>query len=179
MTSFLDHGRAIRLALVAAVIAVAACAGDSEPPSPSLQDSGSRVELATDAELRSRIDEIRLYNAVDEPMRAVFRDQAAWEAFWSRASGARQPAAPAPAVDFSRHMVVVVALGTRPSGGYWVEVEGVYQSAEGLRVEALASAPGEYCGTTQAVTHPLDAVLVARGAGQVTFRVSQVVRDCR
>ena len=173
------YRRSILLPCIVAALAVTGCAGDSSEPTRSLLDQGRRLELATDDSFRARIDEIRSSSAVDEPMRVVFRDRASWEAFWAYATRTRQPVAPAPAVDFARHMVAVVALGARPTGGHWVEVEGAYEAAEGLRLDALASSPGEHCVTTQALTHPLDAVLVPRRDEPVTFRVMQVVRDCR
>lgn len=51
----------------------------------------------------------------------VVRDQAQWSSLWAEHSAGA--ARPAPAVDFSREMVVAVFLGERPSGGTRVELE--------------------------------------------------------
>lgn len=169
--------RAIRVAIAALVLVAAAC-GDSREPTDA-PAAERRLDLASDAAFRARIDEVRLSNAIDAPARALFEDRESWETFWARATARMQPASAAPAVDFTRHMVAVVALGARPSGGHRVDVDGVFETADGLRIEAIASSPGERCVTTGAFTQPLDAVLVERGTGRVTFRVLDIVRDCR
>ena len=108
------------------------------------------------------------YSGLAEPRRMVIRDAAAWGAFWAEATGPH--AAPAaPDVDFTRGMVLVAAMGTRPTGGYGISIESAYRGRGGLlvAVKHVSPAPGRMA--TQALTAPLDVVRVAQTDDQVTF----------
>ncbi|MCB1094290.1 MAG: protease complex subunit PrcB family protein [Verrucomicrobiae bacterium] len=54
--------------------------------------------------------------APEEPMTTVIRSESAWGRFLDRVAGQRDPALPAPPVDFSRQMVIGVFLGRTPLG---------------------------------------------------------------
>lgn len=54
----------------------------------------------------------------------VVRDDAAWQSLWSENGGTGS----APAVDFSRDMVVALWLGARPTSGYAVRIDAVQES---------------------------------------------------
>lgn len=165
-------------ALVLSAALLAACSGDAPDPTRSTElDGARRLELVSDSLFDTRIAAIRTWSAIARAERHVIRDDAAWQAFWRRA--VRGTALPAPVVDFSRHAVVVVAMGERPTGGYWVDIERVVVGERALRVEALASSPGRECVVTMAFTAPLDAVLVERTRLPASFDVRDVVRDCR
>lgn len=113
----------------------------------------------------------------EEPTQLVVRDRAAWEAAWSRLHGG-QPAAPAPAVDFARDVVVVVAMGTRGSGGHAVRTDGVSASGDAAVVRVALVSPGPSCMTTQAITTPAEAVRVRRPAGDVRIETRAVTTPC-
>src|SRR5947209_5216395 len=59
---------------------------------------------------------------VEKPLRQVARTPAEWNALWARHLGATAGGKPAPKLDFTREMGAAVFLGTRPSGGYSVEI---------------------------------------------------------
>ena len=165
------------LALAAALL-LSACSSDASDPTRSTElGSEQRLEVVSDSAFDARVAAIRSHSAISRAERHVIRDEAAWRTFWRRAVWGGT--APLPEVDFSRHAVVVVAMGARPTGGYWVDIERVLVGARALRVEALASSPGRECIVTMATTAPLDAVLVERTGLPATFDVRDVVRDCR
>ena len=60
---------------------------------------------------------------IDQPRQVTARTDAEWTALWREHS----PGRPAPAVDFSREMVLGVFLGSRPTPGYGVEIAGTRQ----------------------------------------------------
>ncbi len=64
----------------------------------------------------------------------------------------RQPAGPS--VDFSRESVVGIFLGTKPTGGYSLEVTSVEALSDGLRVNVSIRNPAAGSITTQALTSP-------------------------
>ncbi|MGV7643070.1 protease complex subunit PrcB family protein, partial [Mycobacterium kansasii] len=62
-----------------------------------------------------------MMSGVSRPEQVVARTEPEWRALWERHAPGRTP----PAVDFSKNMVVAVFLGSRPSGGYQVQITGV------------------------------------------------------
>ena len=66
------------------------------------------------------------------------------------------------AVDFTRDMVVAVAAGQRPTGGYEIAVDRVRQAKGELTVEVVETAPGPNCVTTASLTQPVDVVVIPR-----------------
>jgi hypothetical protein len=113
-----------------------------------------------------------------EPGLRVLRDAAAWEAAW-RELQAGLAAGPAPAVDFARDMVVVVAAGERPSGGHNLRVEGTSTAADGaLVVHVTTTEPGEGCMSAAVITSPVDVVRVPRTAGPVRAATRTVRQPC-
>jgi hypothetical protein len=133
----------------------------SAAPAPSSQPATMRP-LAESAHLFTSQD-----SQTDEPGVRVLRDRAAWEAAW-RQLQAGLAAGPAPAVDFAREMVVVVAAGQKSSGGHAVRVDGTSTAPDGaLVLHVTATAPGEGCMSTMALTSPVDVVRVPRAPGAV------------
>lgn len=84
-----------------------------------------------------------------------------------------------PDIDFSQEMVVVVALGERPTGGYSIFVESASESASGVAVRIRSVSPGSSCATTQALTQPVDIGRLPRRDGPVSFAEQTVVEECR
>lgn len=115
---------------------------------------------------------VRLYaakhSAYEMAEETVVRDRAAWEATWRQLHNGLA-ADPPPAVDFTRDMVVLVAVGQRPTGGTSVRVDGVAAAPGGAVVRYTVTEPGEGCMSTQVLTAPVEVVRVARVAGAVRF----------
>jgi hypothetical protein len=99
-------------------------------------------------------------SGIHERRREVVRDEAVWARVWAEIHG---PAAPArPAVDFSRHMLIVVASGTRRSGGHAIRVRAVAASGDRLAVTVVESCPPRGAMVTMALTQPVEVVRVPR-----------------
>jgi len=113
-----------------------------------------------------------------DPVELVVRSPTEWQAAW-RSLGAARPGERAPAVDFRRDMVLVVATGTRPTGGWSIAVERVVRTGGALRVDLVESSPGPTCLVMQMLTHPAAVVAVPRAEGPVTFSRRTEVRVCR
>lgn len=114
----------------------------------------------------------------NERQRALITDDAAWTRFW--ASLAPDPAAngAAPAVDFSKSMVIAAAMPVRPSGGYQLQIEKVTEYADRIEAEVVERSPGASCFTTGAITRPFDVVQVPRRDKPVRFVERSVVASC-
>ncbi|HEV7595217.1 MAG TPA: protease complex subunit PrcB family protein [Gemmatimonadaceae bacterium] len=116
----------------------------------------------------------------DKPARIVVRDAAAWRALWSQIYVGRAPVPAPPAIDFSREMVVVVALGSRSTGGYGILlVDASEEAAGGAAITVRSSSPGSSCGVTLAFTQPVDVARLPLRQGSVRFVERSEVFDCK
>jgi hypothetical protein len=144
----------------------------AEPARPAEQgyapyDNGSGLELR-------RIGQWSR-TGIGEARRLVIRDANAWAEFWSELGVGDRPA-----VDFSRNLVVAVAAGQRPSGGYEIAVQEVTPRDGELVVEVVETTPGPNCITTSSLTQPVDVVVVPSvGARSWSFLEHKEVRGCR
>ncbi len=122
-----------------------------------------------------RIDELSTAQTqFRSPMFDVVRSDADWTSTWQDA-GLSPPARRA---DFTRSIIVVAAVGPRPSGGYTVEITEVRASDDGLQVVVRVTSPGPECRTPDEPTSPADAVIVDRLDSDVEFSISEVVHRC-
>jgi hypothetical protein len=104
-------------------------------------------------------------SGVAEARQVIVRDRMAWEALWK----AHAPAQAPPVVDFSTRDVAAVFLGTRPTGGYSVDIVGTRLDGQTLVVEYVERRPGSSDILAQVITTPFHIVSVAKHAGAVRF----------
>lgn len=121
-----------------------------------------------------------LNSAIWDSLRVMIRDAEAWSKVWERIHHSPvSPSPPLPEIDFSREMVVVVALGQRPTGGYGIIVDRAYERDDRLEVTVRSQTPGKNCFLTQAVTEPVDIVRLPKTERSVVFRETEVVHECK
>jgi protease stability complex PrcB-like protein len=118
------------------------------------------------------------YSGLADSALLVVRDSSAWQQLWQRVNRPFIPAPPAPAVDFQQEMIVVAALGTRPSAGHDVVIEGAEQDSAGIEIVVRRSEPAPGCPVAAAVTQPVDFARVRADRRAVRFRERQVVVPC-
>jgi PrcB C-terminal len=104
-------------------------------------------------------------SGIDEPRTVVVRSADEWSRLW-RAHAADKPA---PAVDFTKEMVVGVFTGSRPTAGYSVQIVGTREQSEGLLVDYREGSPAPDMMTAQVITSPYHLVAVPKYAGEVKF----------
>jgi hypothetical protein len=154
----------IRAAAAGAAIAVvAAC---SAPGEPIGDDIGVDVSIGSADTLFTGAN--AYFSGLTDSAVYVVRTPAEWTALWAKATRNQSPAPPAPAVDFSRYMVLVVAMGSRPTTGYTVSIDRVADVDGGRVVEATLTSP-VHCVTGQAFTAPFAAVVAPLTALPVHF----------
>ena len=105
-------------------------------------------------------------SAIEEPREALVRTAAEWRSLW-KAHGSSESA---PAVDFSKEMVAAIFLGTRPTGGYRVEITAARREGQSLVVDYIERRPGADAIVSQALTSPFHIVRLRKHDGPVTFR---------
>jgi protease stability complex PrcB-like protein len=104
-------------------------------------------------------------SAIDEPRQAVVRDATEWAKLWKQ----HDWDAPPPSVDFSKHMVVGIFIGTRPTAGFAVEILKATLDAGTLTIHYAESRPPEGMITAQVLTMPFHLVSVPIHKGAVRF----------
>ena len=106
-----------------------------------------------------------MMSGIDRAEQLVARTAAEWQSLWQR----HAPGRSAPTVDFAKSMVVAVFLGSRPSGGFQVEITGVRTDGKTLVVQWAERRPAPGQMAAQVLTAPSHIVTVPRHAGEVRF----------
>jgi hypothetical protein len=124
----------------------------------------------SDAEQRFETVISETHSGLASARREVIRDAASWSRLWAEINAGRTPAPELPAVDFAREMLIAVATGTRPSGGFSIRVTGVTALGDVLEIAVLERCPASGAIVTQALTQPVEVVRVAKLAQPPSFR---------
>ena len=118
------------------------------------------------------------YSGLSDSALLVVRDSSAWRDLWQRINRVFIPAPPAPVVDFQQEMIVVAALGRRPTAGHDIMIEGAEQDSTGIEIVVRRSEPAPGCPVAAAVTQPVDMARMRADRRAVRFRERQVVVPC-
>lgn len=155
------------------LVCLLGCGGSGQ--SAAITDPTTPVTLT-----RFRTDSIAFaqYSGITAAGDLVVRDAAAWSALWQRIHAGQLPIPSLPEVDFSREVIVSAAMGTQSSGGYNILLTGASEDARGVEIRVLESSPGAGCGTTTALTQPVDLARMARQDVPIRFVASRQVREC-
>ena len=115
-------------------------------------------------------------SGITAPERLVIGDDSSYARFWSTlAVGGERPP-----VDFTRDVVVAVAGGQRSTGGYSIAVDRVTRSGAGVSVDVVQTTPGAGCIMSQALTQPVDVVVVAAADAKTwSFSERSAEQGCR
>ena len=128
-------------------------------------------------------------SGIGDRLRVVIRDRDAWRDVWQRIQspvcslpnpprGPLPELPPLPEIDFSREMLVVVALGGRPSSGYAIVVDGAYEQDNRLEI-VVRSVSVKGCAALAVMTAPVDIVRLPKTERAVVFRETEAVRECK
>lgn len=159
----------------AALCLGAAGFGCTEPEDQ--QDLPGNAQLVASSEVV--IDEVTAQSSgMETAAREVITDPAVWANAWNAIHQNVQPRPAPPAIDFAGSVVFLAAMGTRPTGGYSIVIEGVYRTDDRLYVVVRERSPGSNCVTTQALTAPVAAVSTAKVGLPVTFVERRETVDC-
>ena len=109
-------------------------------------------------------------------LRLVIKNRDEFSNFWKQknarvVSGQSAP----PEIDFSKEMIVVAAMGERPTSGYWTYIDGACEVDGQIEVFVSTVEGGGKCGAVFTVlTYPADAVLLRRADLPIVFRETQI-----
>lgn len=118
------------------------------------------------------------YSGYGEPKRLVVRDTETWADVWKQMWQWQSTEPALPVIDFDREMILVVALGERPSGGYSILIDSVQATVDQLTVSVRIVSPGSGCVVPTVMTQPVDVVYVPRLEVGVQFVQRSETREC-
>jgi hypothetical protein len=114
----------------------------------------------------------------EERMLAI-RSHAEWQGQWRRITARQGGPPPLPQVDFRSGMLLMAAMGPKPSGGYRAAIDKVLDQPGELLAFVRFVSPGRGCGAIAAVTSPVDIVRVPASPKNVRWVVERQTADCR
>jgi hypothetical protein len=115
----------------------------------------------------------RYHTDLREPMNVAVRSEAEWRGLWSRVWERQPSTPPLPQVDFERAMLLLAAMGQRRTGGYAIRIDDVADTGPEIVATVRRTSPGSKCGTSAAMTAPVDVVRVPRSQKSIRW----IVRD--
>ena len=107
----------------------------------------------------------------------VIKDENAFEHFWNNLHESVNPNPAVPEIDFSINMVLVSIMGSKPHGGYFVQIDNAIYVDNTFVAKVKKTSPRN-CFTTQAITNPYVIVKVEKTDSPVDFFEKSVVHDC-
>jgi hypothetical protein len=120
-----------------------------------------------------------LNGGIAERTRLVIRDRDEFNEFWKQLFRSPSDKPPLPGVDFSREMIVIAAMGQRPSSGYEIIIDGACEVDSQLEV-LVRSTDFLKCGLQLGIlTAPVDIVRFPKTDLPVVFRETEVTSDCK
>jgi hypothetical protein len=155
--------------LITILAGAAACTGDPTGPGMPRQ----AVAVATQTVLAATA-----WSGYTAAERRVIATDADWAAAWAQIFAGHTPTPARPHVDFSRDVVILAAMGTRPSTGFAVTIDEVRVHAGSFYVRVTERSPGRNCGVGHAITSPIHAVRAPREATSAQFVVTRVETRC-
>jgi len=129
---------------------------------------GEDGDTPTKVDFEAILDEA--FSGLQEVRREVVRDEAAWVRLWAQIHENVAPQPPLPPVAFSRDMLIAVAAGTRPTGGFDIKIQSVALRGANLEVAVHETCPAPGDRVTLGQTQPVEVVRLARLPQAPTFR---------
>lgn len=154
--------------LLSALLLAAACSqAPSGPSEPADVAAALPFETLVQRSIPGQAGPVR---------REVVRDPAAWQSAWAALRAGSDLPAEAPAVDFDREMVVLVAMETQGCVSR-VTIRSVARSAGTLAVSVLEAPPAPHCVCITS-ERPIHVIRLERVDLPERFEVEQGVTGC-
>ena len=113
----------------------------------------------------------------DNSLRLVIKNRDEFSNFWKQLTSRIPPGngiPPPPEIDFTKEMIVVSAMGQRPSSGYRTVIDGACEVDGQVEVFVSNVEDVSCIGVATVLTHPADAVRLPRTDLPVVFRETQI-----
>ena len=104
-------------------------------------------------------------SSISKARQLVIRDEQEFADIWQDIDAARS----LPEIDFEEEMVIAVFMGEKPTGGYSIEIDSIYEYPDRIVVNVVETEPDPDDMTTQALTYPYHIVTTANTEREVKF----------
>jgi hypothetical protein len=118
------------------------------------------------------------HSGLREPRRAVIAEESEWAALWQAVHADASPTPPRPDVNLAEHVVIVAALGERPTGGFAIRIDSVRSTNGRREVFVTTTKPAHTCMTTQMLTQPVHVVAAPIVGGPTRFIEAETTKSC-
>ena len=109
--------------------------------------------------------------------RFIIKNRDEFNDFWKQFT-ARIPSEngmpPLPEIDFSKDMVIITAMGMRPTSGYWTIIDGACETGGKVEVFITTVEDTSCMGVFDSVTYPADAVRIPQTDLPIVFRETNI-----
>jgi hypothetical protein len=102
------------------------------------------------------------FSGIQEPSQQVIKDKSALEMAWAKHSSGGRGTGKLPEVDFTKEMVILVAMGRKNTGGYAIQVTKVEPVGDKLQISVQRTSPKPGSMAIQALTSPFQVVAVPK-----------------
>lgn len=119
------------------------------------------------------------YCGIQEPVSRLITNADDWQSFYKKFGSNRFPSPETPEVNFEENYLIVSLMGMRTSGGHKVEINGMSQEDETVKVSLTYVAPGNNCMVTEALTQPYVFALISnKNVSTAEFEVVERTDNC-
>jgi len=109
------------------------------------------------------------FSGIADAKQEVIKNRAGWEKLWSQHSVNKRGENKIPEIDFTKEMVIFVAMGRQRTGGYSIEVANVEVVDQKLKISFKRKSPPPGAMATMALTAPFHIVAVPKSDLKAEF----------
>lgn len=151
------------------------------------EDSSTTAAIKT--QNQTKLPENKAYEIIEidngnnsgfiEKQQLVIKNKTDFKTYWKEAYSNYLKVPELPEIDFSKKMLILVALGERTSGGFDVKIASIFEGQKNsLLINVKETAPGDNCVTTEALTYPYQLIETDYFAGKIIFNEEKEVINC-
>ena len=109
------------------------------------------------------------FSGIADAKQEVIKDRAGWEKLWSQHSVNKRGENRVPEIDFTKEIVIFVAMGRQRTGGYSIELANVEVVDQKLKISFKRKSPPPGAMATMALTAPFHIVAVPKSDLKAEF----------
>ncbi len=133
--------------------------------------TGSSQEAATEGMPQAALITLAkgYYSGIHESKDIAIRTRDEWEELWEKVHDNTGTLPPLPDVDFTSHTILAAFTGTKPSGGFGIEIQGLTKCDGQLTAIVVATSPEPGEMVTTALTSPFHIVKAPITGKEIEF----------
>ncbi len=101
-----------------------------------------------------------------------------WNELWLEFTSNITPTPFFPPPDFDSYTVIAFFAGTKPTGGYEVEITEVLEASDKIYIKLTETSPGIECVVFEAITEPYHIIKIPKTDKEIEFILNEVVTRC-